>query len=397
MSVQAAAAQPALNTPVIDSSGPLQKAGGEGPTTFDELESVSRGTAAKKAVEKAEEHQAEKDAGKSAPKTSQKEAKSKDKPEETKADKPEQEGKIDTESVEKAVAKLLKLKAKDSEYEVPADALVTVKVDGKPEQVSIQEAINRYSQQKHLDEVYRKYKTERTMFDQERGRMNQVLSKAQEMLVKNQDLEGFIEWMGEAYGEDGTKWYQDAMSKLTAQMQEWSTLTPEERRIKELERENARFKQRKQESAQQHKQKQEYGKFVQTVEAQMSTAGITKQDMVNAYDDLKSLGYKSEQISPESLISYHKNMQVINTVETSLKEARPGQEIEAEKVEEIARLAIQTKATPAEIQEVVKQLYAEEAPERKLARKMAKSERANRGSSQPKNPGKDPMFFDDIV
>ena len=47
-----------------------------------------------------------------------------------------------------------------------------------------------------------------------------------------------------------------------------------------------------------------------------------------------------------------------------------------------------------EIKEVIRQIYGD-TPEKKLTKKMAKSERANRAPG-PKNPDKDPIFFGDI-
>lgn len=378
-------------TPVSDSTPspstnqvaePVILSGGEAPASWDELDQL---TTKPKAESKAKEH-----------KESKEKKESKEQPSDKKDAK---DSKGEKKEVEKPLtpAKLLKLKNGEAELDVAADALVPVKIDGKVIEVPLQEAINRYSQQSHLDKLYKTYKTEKEGFEKQREAMSSALNKSYDYLVNQKDLRGFLEYISEAMGVDGDQLYQETVGGLQKQLEEMSQLSPEERKIRELEQEVTRFRSKKEAEVNAQKEAKSRAELESHVTKVMETHGMDKAALVKAWDDLTSLGHDPNEITPEFLGAYHANTLKIQAVESKLAEINPELAQDMEIVESLATAAIQNDATSEEIAEIVNQLYGE-TPEKKLAKKIEKNQRAvaQKGSKAVKNAGSDPLFFDDI-
>lgn len=362
---------------------PVVISGGESPASWDDLEAVTA-----------------KAKGEPKPKAEPKEKKA---PEPDK--KAEEEGvkvkgeKKEAKPVEKTEqpVKLLKLKSGDGEVELSSDTKVPVKVDGKTVEVTLQEALNRYSQQSHLDQIYKTYKGEKETFEKERKRINAAMDRSHDLLVNQKDLRGFLEFYGEAMGLDPDELISETMGKLRSEVEELQGLSPEERKIREMDRELSRYRQRKEAEKQQAAQAKSKAAVESQVQSVMQKHGMQQADMVKAWDDLLSLGHKADDITPEFLGQYHQNLRRIEGIETKLREIDPELGSNADVVEQLATYAIQTDATEAEIAEAIAQLYGESA-EKKLTKKIDKNMKASaqKGSRAQKNPGSDPLFFDDI-
>jgi hypothetical protein len=360
--------------------------GGDSPASWDELEALTLKPESK-AKKEAKEPKEKKEA------SDVPEAKAEEKLE-VKGDKTKVDDKV---AKTTQPVKIVKLKSGESVLDVSSDTLVPVKVDGKPLQVPLQEMINRYSQKEHVDQLYKTMKTEKQSFESERTKIAEALNKSYDYLVNQKDLRGFMEFLGEAMGVDAESLYSDAVGDIRKQMEEYTSLTPEERKLKELEQENAYYKKR----TEAQKQAKEQAKQRQSLEAQVSQAleqsQMTKGDLVKAWDDLIGLGYKSDELSVEFLTNYHSNSKKIGFIEQKLQEYAPEHASNQEIIEDLATQALKLDASLEDIEEIVKQLYSETA-EKKLTKKINTNMKAAKqgGSKAIKNPGSDPLFFDDI-
>lgn len=358
---------------------PVVVHGGDSPVGWDDLETLTE--TKKEAAPKKE---------KKAP-----EPKSDDSEEE----KPRQAKKSD-EPIEKAPtpAKLLKLKRGEETLDIASDAMVPVKIDGKTTHVPLQEAINRYSQQSHLDKMYHQYKAEKEAFETERTTISKALNKSYDLLVNQKDLRGFMDYFGEALGLDAQQLYDDALTKIKAQAEELASLTPEERRLRELEEENKYYRSRKEAQKQEFEQAKSMKQLESQVTQVLEKNGMSKEDLVRAWDDLVELGYEKESITPEFLAKYHGNRQKISFIESRLKEISPDAADDQSIIEELATNAIQLDASNEEIEQAIQDLYGDTAV-KKLSRKINKNMKSNSqaGTKSVKNPGSDPLFFDDLT
>lgn len=345
-----------------ETSEPLVLSAGDSPASWDELESAAP------------------KGGKSA-KAEEKEAKASQQKLEAQAE---------------AVQKMLKLKAGDKSFDVDSNALVPVKVDGKIIEVPLQEAINRYSQQSHLDKLYKNYKTEKDTFEKERTSISEALNKSYDYLVNQKDLRGFLEYLGEAMGVDANTLYNEQLQKMQSQIEEYSKLTPEERRLKEVEQENAYYRKR----MESQKAAQETAKSQKALESQVDALleqnQMSRADLVKVYDELAEGGHDMSQASPEFLIAYHQNTQKINLIESELKSIDPNLLSNQDIITQLATHAIQTEATADEIKEVVKQLYGS-TPIKKVSEKVKKTTKASKPvESKPKLNSSDIWSFDHL-
>jgi hypothetical protein len=379
-----------------DVSQPISQGGGESPVSWDQLESVGNFKAEVAKSEAKEELQAERAAKKElGTSNADKDTESSEKKADRKTDPKEPKAKTEADTANKAEAKRLKIQHGEEAYDLPLEAKVPVKIDGKVEQVSLSEALARYSQQKHLDKIYTDYKKEKAAFEQERGKMNSMMTQVHDLLVNKKDIRGFIETVAEPLGLDPTQVYQDTVRQLENSFEEAQLLSPEERKAKTLEEELSYYR-RKQEEV---KTKANEAKSRQVLEAQVesviSQTGMDKAAFVKSYDELIKLGFEASTLSPEQIGSYYRNMQTINRIETKLTEKNPELAQDGALIEKLANLAFQTQATPEEIDQVIEQLYTSEA-EQKLSKKINKSIRKNQSETPVKNPSKDLMFFDEL-
>jgi hypothetical protein len=362
-------------------SEPAVVHGGDSPVSWNDLEALTDSKPEKKSSEPRKDKKAKED-------------------QEVKVEGEKKSDKKDPTPIEKEItpAKILKLKRGEQTLEIASDTMVPVKVDGKTVEVPLQEAINRYSQQSHLDKVYREYKSQKESFESERQAISKALNKSYDLLVEKKDLRGFLEHFGEALGLDAQSLYEDAIKKIRAQEEEWSHLTPEQRRLRELEEENNYYRSRKEAQ----KQEVEQAKSMKQLESQVSQVleknGMTKDDLVKSWDELVELGYEKDSITPEFIAKYHGNRQKITYVEEILGKISPELASDESVIEELATNAIQLDASKEDIEEAIKTLYADTS-EQKLSRKISKNMKANSqgGTKSVKNPGSDPLFFDDLT
>lgn len=373
-------------TPLPAGVEPIAISGGESPASWDDLEKV---TAKPKAEPKPKEAKETKEV---------KEPKNKEAKQE-KETKAEESEKKEGKELEKPLtpAKLLKLKNGETELDVAADALVPVKIDGKVVEIPLQEAINRYSQQSHLDKLFKSYKTEKETFDKERKTMGEALNKSYDYLVNQKDLRGFIDYLSEAMGVDAQKLYQDAVGNLQKQIEEYSALSPEERRFKELESENAYYKKRMDAERQAQLDAKSNAALERQLQSVMADHQMDQAAVTTAWDQLTKMGYDPNEITPEFLGDYYSNTKRWDYVEKALGDINPELAGNTDLIQTFTTLAIETKATTEEIQAAIEQVYGK-TPEKKLSEKVDKNMKANaqKGSKKEKNPGSDPLFFDDI-
>ena len=194
---------------------------------------------------------------------------------------------------------------------------------------------------------------------------------------------------------DANELYRDTISQLESKLEEAQQLSPEERKAKSLE-EELQYYRRKQEEAKQAQVKSVQMKELETkVETVMTQTGMDKAAFVKSYDELVQLGFQPDELTPDQIGAYHRNMQTITRVEQRLTEKNPELAQDTKLIEKLATLAIQTQASPEEIDAVIEQLYTSDA-EKRLVKKMNKSARKSAAETPVKNPSKDPLFFDDI-
>mgnify|MGYP001280876378 CR=1 FL=1 len=378
---------------------PVQIAGGDAPASFDELDRLIPSKPEPRATPKEEKVQAKEE-----PKP-EKEVKSKDEPkveakESKDAAKQDAKEKAPEDAkAQEALAKEIKhfkLKSGDQETEVRSDALVPVKIAGKTEMVSLQDVVNNYSGATHLNRQYAEFKKERETFDSHRTDLNTAVATAHDLLVGKKDLRGFVEYVAEAMGGDPKAIYADMMAKMEASIEQYAQMSPEDRKRMRAEEELSYYRQREETNrAQKAEAKQKEAKQ-QTLKQVLETHNVDIDTFESRYKELSKLGsYKEEEITPEMVVTYHKNMVTFDTVDKLITQYAPELENKDKEIERIAALSIQTQATPEEIEAVVKQLYDQQA-EKKLSKLIDKKEKKSKSEIPVRDPQSAPTFFEEL-
>lgn len=400
-----AAAQTTVNVETASVQEPIEVVGGSSPVSWDELSAVDnwrKGLSDEPQVKTAQRRSEEGDdldqvledkqskkGDKHAKEKSSEEKASKEKDEVLTKTK-EKQGKETKESL-----KALKFKQGDSSLDVSPDALVTVKVDGKAVEVPVQEVINRYSQQRHLDDLYKKHKTERQEFESNRKLVADQLKNAFQVLVEKQDLRDFTTSLAESLGVDGEKIFTAAVDKIRQEIEEESTLTPEERRLKHLEKENELYKSKAEAQKLKQVEAQQLKQLDSQVQKTLQEFDLDMPTFIKAYDDFVSVpGIDLKDITPEQVAQYHVNLQTFDTVVSSLAEINEDLVKDEATVEEIAQVAILTGANEATIKAAIQEKFGSKAA-KSLSKKVGKTYKP-KAEQGPRNPSSDPLTFDDL-
>lgn len=385
-------------------SEPVVATGGSGPVSWDELESVTKFQKELKKREIKEEKEAENEVTKPAKKESKKKEESEEEggddehsqnkiPGDKKNEKESSKEKEKSASKKEQISKKLKVKDGEAELELASDLKVPVKIDGKTTEVTLQEALSRYSQQAHLDKIYRDFKTESQKFETDRKAVSEAINKAYDYLVNKNDLRGFFDFMGEALGENPQQLYNDAMEKVAKQFEELQGLSSEERKLKEIEQENSYWRQKHESQLETQKREKQKLELETRAKEILQSNGMEPEQLVQAYDELKSLGYSDDDLTVDYIAAYHVNRKKIDFIESTLR-AIDEEAATDSNIEKFAEEALTLKLTDEEIKEALQAVFGN-SPEKKLARKYDQMKKANR-TPGPKNPMKDPLFFGDL-
>jgi hypothetical protein len=370
-------------------SEPIVKGGGDSPTTWDELEAVSRFKKEVKKVEKKEDNAAEKEVSK----PSKKEASEKESSKEAGPAKKDV-SKSKDEPEKAAEKRRIKVKHGETDLDLDLDIELPVKVDGKESKIKLQEALSNYSSRKHLDERYQGLKKELQDFQSQREQLNSIVKRAQESL-KAKDFRGFMEMVAQATGEDARELYSNTVQNLRQQLEEAAHLSPEERKLKEVEEELNFYKQKEESAKAEATRKQQFQTTREEAEAVMAKSGIGKDQFIQLFDELVSFGYKPNEITPKHIADYHKNFQVTETVVRKLEELNPEAGGNKKLILRISEDALKLGLSLDDIKAAIEQEFGNKNA-KALNEKIKDKQRKARAEQPMRNPDKDPIFFGDL-
>lgn len=382
------------NTQSQAAAEPIVLAGGDSPASFEDLESVTQVKEDK--PQKEEKTSKEKPAKES--KETEAKTKEKENGEEESHQKESKEVTKKTEEIDKtdSSVKTLSIRVGDQDIAVRSDGLVPVKVAGKTKMVPLQDVINGYSGQSHLQEQYGTYKKERAEWESKRKTLDEFISGAHKKLTDQGDLRGFIEDISKAFGQDPNDVWSKTVGKLEQDTESLLQMTPEQRQAKKAQDELEYYKRRDSELKAKAQREAEVRDLEVKAQQMMEKHGIDQETLAKRYDELVKLGsVKPEEITLESVVNFHKNMAKFESIERMVDELAPELEGREKEIEKLGMYAIQIDASEAEIAEAIKQLYSNQS-ERKLAKKIEKLEKKARGETKVVDPQKSPTFFDEL-
>lgn len=299
--------------PAGGNSDPLAISGGEGLDTFDNDEVIE----VKGDKKTDEEGEGFSDSQKDQLEDKEDEPKEKEeKKEEKKEEEPKKEDELKEEKPKeehKPKGKSIRVKGEDGETkDVDLDGTVKIKVDGKNEIVSIKDLRDNYSGkvawENKFSEIQEEKKTLQTEVEDYKKDKQEIvthLKTISEMLddEKKNPLD-VLHYLVDMTGRDPLDYNKKVMSFMSDEVRNLDDMDDVERDLywkkKELDaiRNNQAAKEERESTLKAQREKAE------RVNQLRESQGVTEEQFVQSHHELKSLGYKDEQITPEAIVNY---------------------------------------------------------------------------------------------
>ncbi len=388
---------------------PIERSGssGEGTVSFDELEALTGGKAKSHRHEDTDTPKIKKRGGDD------------DKPEgkvggKKKADRSEDEDSDDlddkTQKASEVIpkekeaeaaaknVKAFKIKNGDADLDLRSDAKLVVKVDGKDEQVTVQDLMNNYSGKTDWTKKYTQLDTERKSFQAERQELQSGIDQLFDVCVKQSKPLDAIQMLTEMLGGDGVKQVVELRKQMLAQFEEYAKLSPEQREIREAKERadllESKMKRREATDA----RKSEEAKLAQKI------ADVkTKHKMDDArYDEIRETLKKSgnipeAELTPEIIGAVSDRWHQMDDVEDITTELKlEGDALTNAKNALLAEWGKDKSLTKAQVRAIAQQVFGGKKSKSPMQRKLEKSGTANTDTSTSKRRLDEPTFFDDL-
>lgn len=272
----------------------------EKPEDFDEDSQVNQ--LDEKEEEKGKDDEKESDKG-------DEETKSGDK--ESTDDKPDENSTPDEDA--RPAGKVIKAFQDGKAYNVPQEAQIRVKVDGKNEKVPVQELINNYSGKvswdkkfSELSEEKNHYKAERDQYDQEKTIIQQQLATSRELAVKSLNGEArpldFVNNVLDQMNINSYDFHKALRESMAEELSYYNEMTEIEREAYELKQRNEYLEQKQETSTKSSQEQKAQEELIQRVDSLRQTHGVSEEQYVAAFNDLSDMGI--EDLSAENVVKY---------------------------------------------------------------------------------------------
>lgn len=373
---------------------PIVKGPGDASfASFDELESVGVSTQTRYENSDGVDNKSEKPA-KEEPK------------EEPEAEKPEGEEKplekiakaakdkkLADEKAQADKIKTIKYKVGDKEEALPVDATVEVSVRGKKEYVKLSDLTAEFSGKTDWNRKYSELNKDKQEFTKQQTILQGYVNELYDTMIEKKDAEGAIMLLAEAMGGNPVQVVTEFKKQLMAQLDAWSQLTPEERKVKELEEQIA-LRQRQEESiAKSRAAQKETSEVEARTMAVIDKYGMDREKFVSYYQELKGK-IPDDKLTPERIGEYHQALERWDALSYTLDEINSdlGEKKDAA-VEELLDLwSKHSDFTVQDIKEIAVEVYGSKGS-KNLARKLKKSQPAQT-SKPPKTDN--PVSWEEI-
>lgn len=390
------------------SGEPVEVGPGESFASFDELESLtasrSRAREAGKAgkIEKPEApSKPVKKAGEVEP-TEKAEKADDDSEDESVVGEDGKKPKVEKQAAPKVEGqKLVKIKNGEEETELPSTAKIPVKVNGKDEEVTLEDLRSNYTGKKVWSAEFGKLGKDKAAFTQERQVVIQQLGKAFD-IGKTDPIGGLMKF-AEMSGMDPGKWRQEFLASLNPVLEKRFEMSDAERRAEDAEAEAAYYRNQTQSRVQEETALAAEKRFETETRAKAQSSGIDDATFEQTYRELEALTQRGEYkpeagyVTPDDVITMALYTTKYEAVETAMKDLGDIPQDQKQKFcTEFLPLAVAQKLTSEEVQAVVRETFGN-VRAANLSRKVRKAQpTGTRAPAQPLNPSSDPMSFDDL-
>ena len=401
----------------------MVKGGGDNFTSFDELESVESSQIRQKELEVKQTVDAiEKvKGGKKDAKTTSKETtkkateqvsdekqkvqdvadkvakKQSKKDDTTEADEGENTNQTEGESTELPEVKTYKIKSGHEELELRADTLIPTLIDGKEEQVTLEDLRSDYSGRKVITQRFQQLSDERREFDTNRAEVDTFIKDV--FTDIEADPFSSVLKIAERAGLDPVKYRLDLMDSLAGHAEKWSQMTDEQRQAYKVQIENEQLKNKLQKTETQTQHEHSMRELDAKVSQVQEKLGITRDQFVDMYYNIQDHFQKNginQEITPELVAEYFVDGHNEAVAVGILKELDPELSQDWEAVNTLIEVAAENPDFDEEdLMEVAREVWGSRKAE-KVSKKLAQGKPDMVKSSRPNDPQKTPLSFDEL-
>lgn len=382
----------------------IEVASGSGSVSFDELEAVggSDFVPSRDQGEIAPDKKESKKTEKPSSGEGEGEGKEADDSKSSKDDKKEKEnGKEKSEKSEKSKevkSKIIKVKDSDGNtIELKSDLPFDVIVNGKKETIGLQELLNNYSGKTDWSRKYTELDKERKSIQSDKQMFTDMMTQFFNINDKEKDPMKAINYLGESLGHDMASFWRTFKQNIEPIMEERVRLTPEEKKLKDIEDELKYYQNRDQSAKQKQTEQAELEKVSAHVKKLQSENNISDENFYKLYQDLKTSGIvKPEDLTPELIVEYHKEIEARTALASTLDGINPDLKDKEQAVNILREVWMQN---PELTIDDIKQLAIESYGSKEainLSRKLQKAAPQTKNYSPQKTRDGFAISFDDV-
>jgi hypothetical protein len=401
------AGQPEVTSTIQE---PIVKSGGESFTSFDDLENVTnfkqrendlKGEGIKNGKEKSSNEKSSNE------KSSNEESKISLQDPEKKAQSKLEKSDIKKEEIPKQTEpnndvlpqiKTLRLKNGDQEINLRHDTMVPVKIDGRIEEIPMEELVRNFSGSKAVDERFKQYSQDRYKFDNDKKEVDSFITDVFSAF-KEDPVQGLL-LAAERSGYDPVQLKMNLLEAVAEQAGQWNQMSEQDKQLYRYQQENAQLKgqhEKFQTKQMQEKQTKELDLKVNEIQTKL---GVSREDFAKSYFELEKLsqsGKLQHEVTPELVADYISDQkkvasatEILSGINKDLGSNKEALESILEVMYDYPKLGIE------DIRNIAKEYYGKVKPSQKITEKLSKGKPDLVEPKRSINAGQSLTSFDEL-
>jgi hypothetical protein len=379
----------APNETVTTASEPIEVNSGEA-VSFDQLDAVQEN--------RANIPNEEKTAAKEKP--AAKEKKSADKKEKSGEEEAEDDAKPAAKSadaVEKAekAAKLYKVKIGEKNLDIAANGSLEIEKDGKTIPVTVQDLVNSYHGTSEIHRRLTELDVKSKRYDTDRKTVDTFVDQIASLYKADKPM-ALVDFLINTAGLDPATYKMKLLESMTPEVEQLSSMLPEEKKAYQLELENQYLRKQQQAQVQEKAKASELNGLETEVKKIQQAHGLDDKQFYGLYRELiDEGGFNENELTPASIAEYADYKAISSHVSAEIKAANPDYEgVEALTSELVEEMMGNSAISLEDLTDIIKSIVIDTSEE-DLKEKLSESPRRAK-NTQPKNPGNEPLTFDDL-
>lgn len=293
-------------------------------------------------------------------------------------------------------AKLYKVKAGDKEVSLASDGVLDIPTkNGETRSVTVQDLINDFHGTSEIHRRLTALDQEKKSYLSEKATVDKFIDQVAK-LSKLDDPTDLIGFLVNAAGGDPDRYSDFLLEKLQPKFEEFSQLTPEERKFRSIEKENAALKRRQADQSVKEKDAAILSDIQKKVNHVKQTHNLDDQKFYEIYQELKEAGVPEGDIAPETIANYADEKRLFDHVSQEIASINKEFDGADDLAFEITEQLILGTLDIEDIKDVIRDLAAPTVDaniEDKIKSTQSGTIKSQRA---PKNAGSDPINFDDL-